>query len=289
MVEAGGEGDDIAAGLFGRDPDRLLAVPAAGHDVLREARQQVGGQRRLLQREGMIGVGNDDQRAVGNFDAHRLLQRARREEIELAVQDHGGDADRGQLRRQRLEVEKRLHQVLQRVDVVEEPAAPLGGLHRVQVRTDPGIGEIHRKQQVHEIAGAAEHQPGHHRLAQEIELRRDFGKGRDRHQPGDGVAMSDGVAQRDHAAETDAADEYRPAADLRDEIAHHLHLVVLIDEQGRLFRNALAQEIEDRHAEPARHQGVAIGVPDLDILGEAIDQNIGWPTFRAGELVADAR
>ena len=55
---------------------------------------QIGGQIGPLQREGVIGVGNDDQRTVRNVGPQRFLQRARREKIVLAGEDHGRRADR---------------------------------------------------------------------------------------------------------------------------------------------------------------------------------------------------
>ena len=50
----------------------------------------------FFQGEGVIGPWNDDERAVGNLKTQGLVQRARGEEVEFAVQDHRRNADRRQ-------------------------------------------------------------------------------------------------------------------------------------------------------------------------------------------------
>ena len=69
MIEAFRKRRELAADIFRRDPNRVLAVPAAGHHVFCKTRHQIGGQFRALKREGMIGARNDDERAVGDMHA----------------------------------------------------------------------------------------------------------------------------------------------------------------------------------------------------------------------------
>ena len=64
-------------------------------------------------------------------------------------------------------------------------------------------------------------------------------------------------------------------------------LIVLIDEQRGLVGGALAEQVEGRDAESPCHQRVAIGGPQLGILREPVDQNIGGRVRRAVELIAD--
>jgi len=160
VIVAGRKRHEIAADLLRRDPNCLVAFPASGEHVVCEPSQQVCGERRLLQGESVIGTRNDHERAVGNLHAQRLVQRARRQEVELAIQDHRRHPDRRQFRRQRLEVEEGLHQVLQRVDVVDEPPLVLHAVELVQDWAQPFIRDVHRQQQVLEIACAAENQAG---------------------------------------------------------------------------------------------------------------------------------
>ena len=88
------------------------------------------------------------------------LQRPRREEVEFAAQDHGRYVDRGQFRCQRLEVEERLHKALQSIEVVDQPAAVGGQPDQVGIGFEPGIGKIHREQQVLQVGRAAENEGG---------------------------------------------------------------------------------------------------------------------------------
>ena len=62
------------------------------------------------------------------------MKRARRQEIELAVQDHRWRCDGAELRGDRLKVEKGLHEVLQGIDIVGEPALPLHGFQIAKQR-----------------------------------------------------------------------------------------------------------------------------------------------------------
>ena len=59
MIVAGGKRNEFATGVLRRDPDGLVALPAAGQNVLSKAREQVRCERGLLQREGMIAPWND--------------------------------------------------------------------------------------------------------------------------------------------------------------------------------------------------------------------------------------
>src|SRR3954466_11274402 len=59
MVVTGGKWCDFTSGLLRRDPDSLVAPPAARQHVLGKTREQVGGQRRLFQREGMVAPRDD--------------------------------------------------------------------------------------------------------------------------------------------------------------------------------------------------------------------------------------
>ena len=123
--------------FVGRDPDGLVALPAFRQHVLGKPRQQIRRERRLLQREGMIAAGNDDERTVREYG--RAGFRAARVGSGNRTRRSGSSsaADRRQLRRQRFEVEKGLHQVLQGVDVVDQPALPLHGFEIVQQRLQP--------------------------------------------------------------------------------------------------------------------------------------------------------
>src|SRR5689334_11316935 len=84
MIELGGKWSDFATRLFRRDADRPAAAPSLLKNVAGEPRQQVRRQRGFLQREGMVGAGNDDERAVGNVRPQGFVQSPRRKEIEFA-------------------------------------------------------------------------------------------------------------------------------------------------------------------------------------------------------------
>ena len=131
-----------------------------------------GRQRRLFERESVKGAWNDDERAVGNLEPQGFVKGARGKKVELTVQDDRRNADRMKLRRQRFEFEKRLHQVLQRIDIVGEPALPLDRFEVAKLRSEPGVGQVHRQQQVLQIACPAKDQAGPERIAEQQKLRR---------------------------------------------------------------------------------------------------------------------
>src|SRR6478672_365524 len=56
MIKAGGKRDQFTACFLRRDPDSLVALPATRQHIFREARKQVGRERRLLQGKGVIGL-----------------------------------------------------------------------------------------------------------------------------------------------------------------------------------------------------------------------------------------
>ena len=211
VIEVIRKRNEFAARLFRPDPDRLLAAPAARDHVAGETGEIVRGQYRLLKRERMIGARHEHQFAVGDMDAQRLLKRAGREKIKFAVEDQSRDLDRRELRRHRFELEEKFHQILQGVDIVQQPSPALGGFQPVHLLRQPVVGQIHREKQIHQKACAAKNKRVAHRRAKQKKLRRQFGKAGDRHEARDHVRVLDGVAQRNHATEADPRRE-RPVA-----------------------------------------------------------------------------
>src|SRR5581483_12052051 len=116
--------------------------------------------------------------------------------------------------------------------------------------------------------------------AKQKQLWRKLREGAHWDQAGEGLAMLDRIAQRDDAAETDAGEEDRPVAELLDQKPQHRDMIVLADEECRLVGLALAQKVERHGAEILRHQRVAIGGPELRILGQPVDENVGRSRFR---------
>src|SRR4051812_21938366 len=193
----------------------------------------------------------------------------------------------GSLRRQRLEVEKGLHKVLQRIDIVDKPALPLDRVEVAEQRLEPGVREIHRQQQILQIACAAEDQAGAQRIAKQHELRRQLGEGAHGDQSRKLFPMLDCVAQCDQAAEADAAEEHRAVAEFADQQPQRLDLVVLADEELRLVGGALAEQIERCDTKSFAGQRVAMDGPQLRILCKPVDQNIGRGAIRAVQLITD--
>src|SRR5829696_9389351 len=172
MVVPPGEGDKRLTRFLGGNPYSAITLPFPGENILDEPAKQVGRQRRLFQREGMKGAWNDDERAVRNFKTQGFMERARGEKVELAVQDYGRNTDRRKLRRQRFEFKERLHQVLQGIDVIRKPALPFDGFEVAELRSKPFVGQIHRQQQVLQVACPAQDQTGTQSIAKQEQLRR---------------------------------------------------------------------------------------------------------------------
>ena len=61
MIVAFRKRRELPTDLFRRNPDGLLAVPAAGHHVFGKTRREIGGQFRSLERESMVGARDDDE------------------------------------------------------------------------------------------------------------------------------------------------------------------------------------------------------------------------------------
>src|SRR6202167_6226020 len=282
MVELGWKRSEIAPDLLRSDPYGPVTRPASAENVFGETRYKISGQFRLLQRERVIGARQDHHRAVRNSHAQRILQRPRRKKIVLAGQDHRRRADRRQLRSKRLKVEERLHQIGQRVNIVDEPSAMRGKLDQITFILEPLAREVHREQQILQISCTAERQPRAHGGAKPVKLRRDFCKAAHRHQPGNAVAMVDGITQRNHPAEAYSGDKDRPVAKRGNELTKHVHLVGLFNEKGRLVRLPLPEHIEARDVETSGHERIAERMPKLDVLREAVNQDAGWTVDRPG-------
>ena len=100
--------------------------------------------------------------------------------------------------------------------------------------------------------------------------------------------MQDGIAEGDQAAEADAAEKDRGVAEFVDQQTKGRDLVVLGDEEPGLVGRALAEQIERRDTKLPRHQGFAIGRPQLGVLGEPVDQDIDRCVRRPLDLIAES-
>src|SRR3954451_24766680 len=87
MILAGRKGDQRISCSIRGNPDRLIALPSFRQNVLREAGKQVSRQRRLFEREGVIGMWNNDESAIRNTNTQCFVERAGTQKIKLAVQD----------------------------------------------------------------------------------------------------------------------------------------------------------------------------------------------------------
>src|SRR5258708_14466627 len=139
MVIAGWEGDGRITCFLRGYPDRTVAHPFSGENILGKSRKQGCRQRRLFEGESVKGPWNDDESAIRNLEAQGFMQCTWGKKIELTVQDHRRDADRRKLRRQRFELEKRLHQILQSIDVIGQPALPFDRFEVAELRSKPCV------------------------------------------------------------------------------------------------------------------------------------------------------
>ena len=138
--------DHVAAGFIRSNANCSTSAPSLCHHISRKPREEICGQSGLLKREGMIGAGNNNQRAVGDACAEPVVKCARVRKSNSPFKIMVGTRIKPRRADNGLKSRNDFDQVLQRVNVVDQPTLAFDGIELVHKRGKPAIGEVHRKQ-----------------------------------------------------------------------------------------------------------------------------------------------
>jgi hypothetical protein len=87
---------------------------------------------------------------------------------------------------------------------------------------------------------------------------------------------------------TDSTDKNRPRSKCDDQSAEDGDLIRLFDEQARLIRLTLPEHVIAGDLESLGHQPVPERHPELDVLGQSIDENADRCVIWTGQLVVNS-
>ena len=271
--------------IVGGDPYALVALPGFCADLAEENLDLAHGDRRHFQREGMVGALHDEQARILDLAADQFVAFARREEVEFTIHDQGRYLDLVQVRRQRLELDEGFHQVLHRVAVVADVAGALHGRDALAVGGDPRRTHVHRVEHALQVGQADLGQALQHDRAEQVQLRGQFGEGAHRRQAVQAVPVADREIQRDDAAEGDAGEMGFLDAQLFQQVVEQVGVHGQFDVDDRLRRAPLAEHVVGQDAVAARHEILGVALPQIGVLGQAVEEGDDRPARFAGQFV----